>query len=67
MKNGTKRNGCLMYHILPIKNAVELYQKRKLDALQRMTDQQEAWKKAGELEISFTPRDLNKGAEKTAS
>ncbi|MDY4634831.1 MAG: helix-turn-helix domain-containing protein [Candidatus Limivicinus sp.] len=67
MKNGTKRNGCLMYHILPIKNAVELYQKKKLDALQRMTDQQEAWKKAGELGISFAPRDLNQGAEKTAS
>ena len=67
MKNGTKRNGCLMYHILPIKNAVALYQKKKLDALQRMTDQQEAWKKAEELEIRFTPRDLNQDAEKTAS
>ena len=67
MKNGTKRNGCLMYHILPIKNAVELYQKKKLDVLQRMTDQQEAWKKAGELGLSFTPRDLHQGAEKTAS
>lgn len=67
MKNGTKRNGCLMYHILPIKNAVELYQKKKLDALQRMTDQQEAWKKAEKLGISFTPRDLNQGTEKTAS
>ena len=67
MKNGTKRNGCLMYHILPIKNAVALYQKKKLDALQQMTDRQEAWKKAEELGISFTPRDLNQGAEKTAS
>ena len=67
MKNGTKRNGCLMYSILPVKNAVALYQKKKLDALQRMTDQQEAWKKAEELGISFTPRDLNQGAEKTAS
>ena len=67
MKNGTKRNGCLLYSILPVKNAVELYQKRKLDALQRMTDQQEAWKKAEKLGISFTPRDLNQGAEKTAS
>ena len=67
MKNGTKRNGCLMYNILPIKNAVALYQKHKLDALQRMTVQQEAWKKAEKLGISFTPRDLNQGAEKTAS
>ena len=67
IKNGTKRNGCLMYYILPIKNAVELYQKKKLDALQRMTDQQEARKKAEELGIRFTPQDLNQGAEKTAS
>ena len=57
---------CMTCHQTQIRRNIfaGLYQEY---ALQRMTDQQEAWKKAEKLGISFTPRDLNQGAEKTAS
>lgn len=61
-KDGIKRNGCLRYHILPIRRAVALYHERQMDELERNVAQQRAREKAERLGIDFAPATGEQGA-----
>lgn len=54
-KEGIKRNGCLKYHILPIRRAIELYHERQMEELDRSVVQQRTREKAERLGIDFVP------------
>ena len=45
IKDGRKRNGSLRYTILPIQNAVDLYNQRQLRHLEETTEQMRVGKK----------------------
>ena len=61
-KEGVKRNGCLKYHILPIKRAIELYHERQMEELDRSVAQQRAKERAERLGIDFVPADDGQSA-----
>ena len=54
-KDGRKRNGCLRYSILPIKNALDYYYERKLSELEAASARQKAKAEAERLGVAFTP------------
>ena len=54
-KDGRKRNGSLLYTILPFQNAVDLYHARQMSELERTSRQQKAKAKAEKLGIGFVP------------
>ena len=53
-KDGRKRNGSLMYTILPIQSAVDLYHARQMAELERTSSQQKAQAKAAKMGLEFT-------------
>ena len=55
MKNGTKRNGCLMYTILPIKNALALCYESQLEKAGQDMERQRAQAGAEQLGTAFIP------------
>lgn len=54
-REGLKRNGCLRYTILPIRNAVELFHRRQLENLSQAEAQLKAREKAKKMGVTFTP------------
>ena len=54
-KDGRRRNGSLMYTILPIQNAIDLYHARQMAELERTSAQQKAQAKAAKMGIGFIP------------
>ena len=54
-KDGRKRNGCLRYHILPFRQALDRHRERQLAELELTTAQQKAKAKAEKLGIQFVP------------
>lgn len=54
-KDGRKRNGSLLYTILPFQNAIDLYHERKMAELERTSSQQKAQAKAAKMDLEFTP------------
>ena len=54
-KDGRKRNGCLRYHILPFRQALDRHRERQLAELEFATARQNAKAKAEKLGIQFIP------------
>jgi len=54
-KDGLKRNGCLRYTILPIKNALALCYERQLEKAGQAMERQRAQARAEKLGAAFTP------------
>ena len=54
-KDGHKRNGCLRYTILPIKNALALCYERQLEKAAQAVERQRAPARAEKLGAMFTP------------
>ena len=54
-RNDRKRNGCLRYHILPIRQALDRHNERRLAELELTTARQNAKAKAEKLGIGFIP------------
>ena len=54
-KDGHKRNGCLRYTILPIKNALALCYERQLEKAGQAMERQRAQERAEKLGAAFTP------------
>ena len=54
-KDGRKRNGCLRYHILPIRQALDRHRERQLAELELTTARQRAKAKAEKLGVQFIP------------
>ena len=54
-KGGRKRNGCLWYHILPFRQALDCHRERQLAELELTTARQKARAKAEKLGIGFIP------------
>ena len=54
-KDGRKRNGCLRYHILPFRQALDRHRERQLAELELVTARQKARAKAEKLSIQFVP------------
>ena len=54
-KDGLKRNGCLRYHILPFRQALDRHNERRLAELELTTARQKAKAKAEKLGIGFIP------------
>lgn len=54
-RDGLKRNGCLRYTILPIKNALALCYERRLEKVGRAMERQRAQERAEKLGAAFTP------------
>lgn len=54
-KDGRKRNGCLRYHILPLRQALDQHNERRLAELELTTARQNAGAKAEKLGIGFIP------------
>lgn len=54
-RDGRKRNGCLRYHILPIRQALDRHNERRLAELELATARQNAKAKAEKLDIGFVP------------
>ena len=54
-KDGRKRNGCLRYHILPFRQALDRHRERQLAELELAAAQQKAKAKAEKLGIEFIP------------
>lgn len=54
-KDGRIRNGSLMYTILPIQNAIDLYHSRQMAELERTSSQHKAQAKAAKMGLEFTP------------
>ena len=54
-KDGRKRNGCLRYHILPLRLALDRHNERRLAELELTTARQKAKAKAEKLGIQFIP------------
>ena len=54
-KDGRKRNGCLRYTILPIKNAIDLCYERQLVKAAQALERQQAQANAEKLGATFIP------------
>ena len=54
-RDGLKRNGCLRYTILPIKNALALCYERQLEKAGQAMERQRAQERAEQLGAAFTP------------
>ena len=54
-RDGFKRNGCLRYTILPIKNALALCYERQLEKAGQAMERQRAQARAEQLGAAFTP------------
>ena len=54
-KDGRLRNGCLRYHILPIRQTLDRHRERQLAELELTTARQSAKAKAEKLGIGFIP------------
>lgn len=54
-KDGLKRNGCLRYTILPIKNALALCYERQMEKEGQAMERQRAQARAEKLGATFTP------------
>lgn len=54
-KDGLKRNGCLRYTILPIKNALALCYERQLEKAGQAVERQRAQARAEKLGAAFIP------------
>ncbi len=54
-KDGLKRNGCLRYTILPIKNALALCYERQMEKAGQAMERQRAQARAEKLGATFTP------------
>ena len=54
-KDGRKRNGCLRYHILPLRLALDRHNEQRLAELELTTARQKAKAKAEKLGIQFIP------------
>ena len=54
-KDGLKRNGCLRYTILPIKNALALCYERQMEKAGQAMERQRAQARAEKLGAMFTP------------
>ena len=54
-RDGLKRNGCLRYTILPIKNALALCYERQLEKAAQAVERQRAQARAEKLGAAFTP------------
>lgn len=54
-KDGLKRNGCLRYTILPIKNALALCYERQVEKAGQAMERQRAQARAEKLGATFTP------------
>ena len=61
-RDGLKRNGCLRYTILPIQNAIALYQERQLSALEQAAAQQRAQGQAEKYGVEFVTPDKGQSA-----
>ena len=61
-KDGRKRNGCLRYHILPFRQALDRHRERQLAELELTTARQKAKAKAEKLGIEFIPADSEQSA-----
>lgn len=54
-RDGLKRNGCLRYTILPIKNALALCYERQMEKAGQAMERQRAQARAEKLGATFTP------------
>ena len=54
-RDGLKRNGCLRYTILPIKNALALCYERQMEKAGQAMERQRAQARAEKLGAAFTP------------
>ena len=61
-KDGRKRNGCLRYHILSFRQALDRHRERQLAELDLATARQRAKAKAEKLGIGFIPADDGQSA-----
>ena len=61
-KDGRKRNGCLRYHILPFRQALDRHRERQLAELELTTARQRAKAKAEKLGAEFIPADSEQSA-----
>ena len=61
-KDGRKRNGCLRYTILPIKNALDLCYERQLERASQALERQRARANAEKLGVQFVPADDEQSA-----
>ena len=61
-KDGRKRNGCLRYHILPLRLALDCHNERRLAELELTTTQQRAKAKAEKLDVEFIPANSEQSA-----
>ena len=61
-RDGLKRNGCLRYTILPIKNALDLCYKRQLEKAAQALERKRAQTSAEKLGVQFVPADDERSA-----
>ena len=61
-KDGHKRNGCLRYTILPIKNALDLCHKRQMEKAEQALERQRTQANAERRGIQFVPADDEQSA-----
>ena len=61
-RDGLKRNGCLRYTILPIKNALDLCYKRQMEKAEQALERQRTQANAERLGIQFVPADDERSA-----
>ena len=61
-KDGRKRNGCLRYTILPIKNALGLCYERQMEKAAQALERQRAQARAEKLGVQFVPADDEQSA-----
>ena len=54
-RDGIRRNGCLRYHILPLRQALDRHNERRLAELELATARQNTKAKAEKLDIGFVP------------
>ena len=65
-RDGLKRNGCLRYTILPIKNALALCYERQMEKAGQAMERQRAQARAEKLGATFTPAAGERSAYSTA-
>ena len=61
-RDGLRRNGCLRYTILPIKNAIDRFHERQLSALEQAATQHRAQQRAEKSGVEFVPPDKEQSA-----
>ena len=61
-RDGLKRNGCLRYTILPIKNALDLCYERQMEKAVQALERQQAQTSAEKLGVQFVPADGERSA-----